>query len=435
MDGRPSLQNPAISRLTSPPETILSCYPENAPSKFQPLSGRHPRRRWDPLVEPARPLVRPTNGAHGKAIGVGDVATKQQVRNIINQRAMQNEATIVPALKALNATQATLDELALERITQYRAFPIGLHFPNFYRWLASIPAGHAGDALTSGRFPDVADAIRTYRHERNSYTDPTGGPIAALLDQIMIFASGQALMTAIKLTAGAHAIHITPDLIFRLTGTPTADADILDIATARNVTAVGMPILDPDRERPWQGMRDDKGNFAGSGMGTRTGAGTTEHGDDVFVELSPEALARGSRSRPPGPGMDPDEALFHELVHATRQLAGVVYFMPVDKNYDNEEEYLAIMLSNIYIRNKNKGAPLRANHDSEIFLNPDQFLDNVQRVNLAPRMLLERFRLQQLLFFNDLAKIDLSVANFNPVWQYNEELKSGRASRGELTRP
>jgi len=155
----------------------------------------------------------------------------------------------------------------------------------------------------------------------------------------------------------------------------------------------------------------------------------------VFVELSPEAFAKGSPSRPSGPGMDPDEVLFHELVHATRQLAGVVYFMPVDQNYDNEEEYLAIMLSNIYIRNKNKGATLRADHDSGIFVDPDHFLDNVQRVNLPPRTLLERFRLQQLLFFNDLAKIDLSVASFNPVWQYNEELKCGRASGGRLTRP
>src|SRR5665213_209699 len=41
MAGRPSPQNPSISRLTSPPETIPSCCPENAPSQFQPHSGRH----------------------------------------------------------------------------------------------------------------------------------------------------------------------------------------------------------------------------------------------------------------------------------------------------------------------------------------------------------------------------------------------------------
>jgi len=34
MAGRPSPQNPAINRLTSPPEPILSCYPENAPQRI-----------------------------------------------------------------------------------------------------------------------------------------------------------------------------------------------------------------------------------------------------------------------------------------------------------------------------------------------------------------------------------------------------------------
>jgi hypothetical protein len=366
------------------------------------------------------------------------MATKKEVRDIIDRRSIANEKNIAPALTAapFNLPQASLNELKLERITQYQSFPIGLHFPNFYRWLASIPPGGSGDALTSGSFPDVQAAIARFVGERNSYIDPKG-PIAAQLDQIMKFASGQALMTAINITADVHAVHITPDLIFRLTGTPSADADIIDIATVQNVTAVGMPILDPDRARPWQGMRDDKGNFVGSGVGTRIDASTGKqiHGDDVFVAFSPEAYVRGSASRPPGPGKDPDEVLFHELVHATRQLAGVVYFAPVNHNYDNEEEYLAIVLSNIYIRNKNKGLPLRGDHDSGTLQDPDHFLDNVQRVDLTPRMLLERFRLKQPHFFDDLATIDPSVASFNPVWQYNDELKSGRADRGELKRP
>ena len=40
---------PSISQLTSPPETIPSCYSENAPTEFQPHSGRHPcssPKRW-----------------------------------------------------------------------------------------------------------------------------------------------------------------------------------------------------------------------------------------------------------------------------------------------------------------------------------------------------------------------------------------------------
>jgi putative transposase len=46
MAGRPSPQNPSISQLTSPPETIPSCYSENAPTEFQPHPGRH---RYAPI--------------------------------------------------------------------------------------------------------------------------------------------------------------------------------------------------------------------------------------------------------------------------------------------------------------------------------------------------------------------------------------------------
>ena len=41
MDGRRSPQNPLISRLTSPPETIPSCYLGIRHTEFQPHSGRH----------------------------------------------------------------------------------------------------------------------------------------------------------------------------------------------------------------------------------------------------------------------------------------------------------------------------------------------------------------------------------------------------------
>jgi hypothetical protein len=42
MVGRRSPQNPAISRLTLPPETIPSCSRRMRHTEFQPHSGRHP---------------------------------------------------------------------------------------------------------------------------------------------------------------------------------------------------------------------------------------------------------------------------------------------------------------------------------------------------------------------------------------------------------
>lgn len=357
------------------------------------------------------------------------MATKQEVRDHINQISAALEKDFAAAAVSAHASQDVLNELKAERMTQYRGSRVVLHFPNFYRWLASVPAGNSGDPVTSRSFADLQTAVNTFTKERDTYISPNG-PVAFQLDAIMSLASGKALMAEISREVDKKFVHIAPDLIFRLTGIPSADTDIFDVQTVRNTTAVGMPILEPSRKNPWQGIRDGKGEFVGSGTGTRIDpTGKTVHGDEPFVEISPEAYGGGSR--PAGPGNDPDEVLFHELVHATRQLAGITYFMPINQNYDNEEEYLAIVLSNIYLRNKNSKNTLRGDHDAGILQDPDHFLDNVQRVNLEPRMLLERFRLNQMLFFKDLADIDFSVASFNPVRQYNEELMSGKAFAGQ----
>ena len=50
----------------------------------------------------------------------------------------------------------------------------------------------------------------------------------------------------------------------------------------------------------------------------------------------------------------PDEVLFHELVHAARYLGGDFKKTPIPKmpEYDNEEEYFAVLITNIYISEK-----------------------------------------------------------------------------------
>jgi hypothetical protein len=47
--------------------------------------------------------------------------------------------------------------------------------------------------------------------------------------------------------------------------------------------------------------------------------------------------------------MATDEVLYHELVHASRMIAGVMNFTTVDHWYKNAEKYLAVILSNIYV--------------------------------------------------------------------------------------
>jgi hypothetical protein len=65
------------------------------------------------------------------------------------------------------------------------------------------------------------------------------------------------------------------------------------------------------------------------------------------------------------PGFTPDEALLHELIHAYRQLRhGLVKEAPIFApkfNYDNFEEFVAILLTNIYASAKKKTV-LRKDH-------------------------------------------------------------------------
>jgi hypothetical protein len=57
------------------------------------------------------------------------------------------------------------------------------------------------------------------------------------------------------------------------------------------------------------------------------------------------------------PGMKPDEVLCHELMHAARYLGGDAKTTPIPSmpDYENEEEYFAILVSNIYSSEKGRG--------------------------------------------------------------------------------
>src|SRR5262249_54099777 len=129
--------------------------------------------------------------------------------------------------------------------------------------------------------------------------------------------------------------------------------------------------------------------------------------------------------------------LFHELVHASREMRGVFYFGlgGVNHKYGNEEEYLAIVVTNIYLSEKRR-LVLRADHSINnkdpnharfrILEHPEKFFNNFQRVNLSPRMLMARFRLGQRVLFHRLALIDEERAWFNPAREFEDEVKRGR---------
>ena len=91
--------------------------------------------------------------------------------------------------------------------------------------------------------------------------------------------------------------------------------------------------------------RDERSRFKGTGDGS-----------DVEIHFTPSSAS--------GPGSLPDEVLFHEMVHGLREMQGLADMWPTNdslRDYDNEEDFLAIVMTNVYISSKG-GTQLRANH-------------------------------------------------------------------------
>jgi Effector protein len=143
----------------------------------------------------------------------------------------------------------------------------------------------------------------------------------------------------------------------------------------------------------------------------------TGRGANAIVNFTP-GMWTGSALRKPGNG--PDEVLFHELVHASRQMRGVQDASYVDHDYDDSEEYLAVVLSNIYLSEKGQ-LVLVGDHGTKPLqgVERDNFINNSQHNLLAPRQLLQDFKDSQRDFYNALANLPTSI-RWNPVRQHNE---------------
>lgn len=296
--------------------------------------------------------------------------------------------------------------------TQYGSLPIFLVYHDFYYWLA---------ANNPQLRADFENTRRLFRAARRAFLGTgTTSSVTDQLDRLKRLQPGRALMNAIG--SRPHKIFIVPDFYSQVSGNNDVGGHPFSLPDA---TSVGMPILWAGRnaaehaEDPWPSALSHATTGSGTGVGT-----------DYTLNYSPELYGRQGALHESYPGSDPDQMLFHELVHALRAVMGVTYSSPTNQHYDNEEEYLAIVLTNIYMSSQG-AVTFRGDHYAGILQRPDQFLDNVQQVDMGPRMLLERFRLTQPDFFRDLAQITSGIARFNPVRQYNDELKAGISAAGQ----
>jgi hypothetical protein len=166
----------------------------------------------------------------------------------------------------------------------------------------------------------------------------------------------------------------------------------------------------------------------------------TGRGADVDIHYSPEdhaprclggGVAQGA-CRMGGDDETADAVLVHELVHAIRMMYGRLLRVPTfDQLYDNDEEFFAVLVANIYMSEKGK-TRLRANHHGKSILSEgldtsEKFLGNnaglpPMQIQLENRRLVHKFICTN---HNLCAHISgKSAAKFNPIgvfMRYSQE--------------
>jgi hypothetical protein len=154
------------------------------------------------------------------------------------------------------------------------------------------------------------------------------------------------------------------------------------------------------------------GGFPGTRVvNGRNYQGQLQYNPDVYMSGSP-CYKRRHRSV----GKEPDQVLFHELIHAHRSAS---WLLPHhDKliaglsGYSNEEEFLAVVLTNIYI-SETKGKGMRADYISYGELK-GPLSSSIGFFASSPSVLriLTEFAKDQEFLFNEIAKVK---APFNPL--------------------
>ena len=136
---------------------------------------------------------------------------------------------------------------------------------------------------------------------------------------------------------------------------------------------------------------------------TRGGISVPPEGETAFIFFDPDPWRADSFMRQEaaimnpakfgGVGMEPEEVLFHELVHAARRLRGVTDRTPTTtRDYVNLEEFTAVLVTNIAINEKKPFAPLRYGERTFIAM-PEQyktsagFLRNTEHADLVKRII------------------------------------------------
>jgi len=103
--------------------------------------------------------------------------------------------------------------------------------------------------------------------------------------------------------------------------------------------------------------------------------GGTGSGATIWYNPSTWTNSSEKRSADPSNHFQPDDVLFHEMVHALRMIRGLSQPDNRIARWDSVEDLYAIMLTNIYLSNSNRNADLRGDHRIPFQTLPDSLLN------------------------------------------------------------
>jgi hypothetical protein len=175
----------------------------------------------------------------------------------------------------------------------------------------------------------------------------------------------------------------------------------------------------PEGVKYWE--KNSDGTYTQSKT-TGTGKGT-----EARIHFSPGMFGKG-KCHGGLFGSMPDEVLFHEMVHGLRDIQGWNDQQPMGGGYDDQEEFLAIVITNIYMSAKTKSIKgLRANHDEDLQELKPPF-------NTSAGFLTDQGNLQKLVYFDrdemllffGLGMIADFEAPFNPIGELENNLAKYR---------
>jgi len=143
-------------------------------------------------------------------------------------------------------------------------------------------------------------------------------------------------------------------------------------------------------------------------------------------------LRRKSTNR----GLYPDELLFHELVHAFRGTAARFRGLPVSGglvNYNGTEEFIAILVTNIYVSDPSNGSKTGLRKDHKAFAPLEDYLSgslDFYRSSQNAFTLIDQFCRENPAFTRWVAAVK---APFNPLAVYYGNPAAARAASGSAT--